>query len=611
MKTKPLLGSVAAMSLITSPVAGMPGQPGRAPRTQDAPVTPGRKTNCDDTLKAAFRPDRNTRVTLVKAFRAGEKLVLDGRATGPVAANDVCMVKLNVGPGNPGPSGAPSTSVGIGIEIWLPAREAWTGRTRLFGGGGFAGSAANPLASLDTRAGATAASDGWVTATTDTGHIGNPMDGSFAMNPDGTVNTRLWEDFSSRAVHEMAVRTKELAALYYGRPVLFAYWDGCSTGGRQGLKEAQAHPEDFDGILAVAPAINWTRFITAELYPQIVMQRDLGGVPLLPAQIDLVSAAAVSACDTKLNGQHDGFISDHNACRYDPSRDRQVLCRSDGGLNDTSACVSKTQARAMIKMWYGQTADGHAPAPDRSNGYGPQLRKDQLWYGVTRGTFLASPMALAASRNGVPTAFPISTNQIALQMQDPSVAGTNFRNARSDGAERWKALGYAHLADAQRMGIELQPRFDHINTDNPDLGAFQAKGGKLLHLHGLADQLIPSQGSMNYYTRVAEKMGGFRAIGGFYRYYEIPAMGHCGGVGAVNGLRDISPPANPPLPARDQMFNLLVDWVEKGQAPGKIVLESGDRKLSRPICPYPAMPVYAGGDRSVAASYRCEGNRRG
>ncbi len=127
-----------------------------------------------------------------------------------------------------------------------------------------------------TAAASTAGTEGSVVGTTDTGHaIGN---GSFAMNPDGSIDTALWEDFSERSLHELAIVTKALAKGYYLKAQTYAYWDGCSTGGRQGYKEIQNNPTDYNGYLVGAPAFNWTKFITTELYPQIVFQRDLGGV---------------------------------------------------------------------------------------------------------------------------------------------------------------------------------------------------------------------------------------------------------------------------------------------------------------------------------------------
>src|SRR6185503_646552 len=314
---------------------------------------------CDDTLKNDFHPDSLTKVLLVKAFTAGQPLTLGTpNANTPIAANDVCVVKLCVGPGNawpapscdPLPSGVtvpPSSAQGIGIEVWLPTPANWNNRIHVAGGGGWAGG--NQL-SLTVLAGAGGAGgttpapsfiatvEGTVSATTDTGHSG-PGGGSFAMNPDGSINTVLWNDFAQRGIHEMTVKTKQITKAYYGKSAKYSYWDGFSTGGRQGHKLAQLHPDDFDGILAGAPAFNWTRFITAELYPQIVYQRDLGGVPLTAGQLNALGNAAINACDV-INGQHLGYIQDPSECEYDPALDASVICTANGGTNSTANCVT-------------------------------------------------------------------------------------------------------------------------------------------------------------------------------------------------------------------------------------------------------------------------------
>lgn len=567
---------------------------------------------CDESLKTAFKPDANTTVRLVKQFRKGDDLNLDGKATGNIAASDICMVKLNVGPGHAGPADAPSTSSGIGIEVWLPAKAAWTQRVRVLGGGGFAG---EPSISALDRIGASGGVDspsrvagveGSVSAITDTGHASKgavaALDGSFAMNPDGTVDTTLWADFASRGIHEMAVKAKALAAGFYGEAPKYSYWDGCSTGGRQGHMQAQVNPDDFDGILAGNSAINWTTFITSELYPQVVMQRDLGGTPLTMDQMTLVSSAAVSACDSTLTGQHDGFISDPAACKYDPAQDTSVLCTGSGGTNATAACLSTAQAQAVNKIWYGQTRDGSAPAPASDIGYGATLASNQLWYGLTRGTTLA---ALAGSAGGVPQPFDIAAHQVALNLQDPTLATPSFINATGNGANKWMGLSYAQLANASDRGKALQSAFSNINADNPDLARFRDRGAKLLTYHGLADPLIANSGTANYYERAAKAMGGIDALQKFYRYVEIPAMGHCAGVGSVNGITGTSPAANPPLPAQNQLYTALTDWVEKGVVPDSLVLQNADKSLARPLCTYPKKIAYLGGDVKAAANYAC------
>lgn len=244
---------------------------------------------CNDTMKARFAPDANTTVIAVKAFKAGDPLVLAASAATsatPVAGSDLCLVKLNVGPGNAGPAGAPSTSAGIGMEIWLPTPSNWNHRIHNLGGGGWQGGAYDDPTQIASAGGVPgaatiAAAEGAVVGTTDTGHA--VTNGSFAMNPDGTINTTLWGDFAQRSLHELALKTKALVAAYYATPQKYAYWDGCSTGGRQGYNEVQNNPSDYDGYLNGAPAFNWSKFITNELYPQVVAQNDLGGVTLTDA----------------------------------------------------------------------------------------------------------------------------------------------------------------------------------------------------------------------------------------------------------------------------------------------------------------------------------------
>jgi len=402
----------------------------------------------------------------------------------------------------------------------------------------------------------------------------------------------------------MAVKTKALTRAYYGGPAKYAYWDGFSTGGRQGHKLAQLHPEDFDGILAGAPAINWTRFITNELNPQIVYQRDLGGVPLTPDQLNMLGNAAVSACDL-VNGQHLGYIQDPSECRYDPTHDASVLCLGNGGNSTSASCVNAVQAEAMNKLWYGQTRDGSAPSPAQDNSWSVSIGGDHLWYGLTRGTTFAG---LGNSAGGMALPFPIATDMVALEDQNPTLATPTFMNATGNGANGWMNLSYAQMADAYDNGVTLQPSFAYINTDNPDLRAFRDAGGKMLLYHGLADFLIMPQGSVNYYERVVDDIGSYKEVQRFYRFFLIPGMTH----GLANGTTN--PNANPPLPApvgasgTQQLYDVLTNWVENGVAPKRIDIFSPDATKSRPICLYPMKARYVGGDINQASSYVCAGS---
>jgi hypothetical protein len=555
---------------------------------------------CDDTLKTAFKPDTNTQVLLVKSFKKGDALLLTGTAgaTTPVATNDVCMVKLNVGPGNPGPEDAPSTSAGIGIEVWLPSAQAWNNRIRVKGGGGWAGGVQSSLTAIasagtttDSAAGV-AMTEGAVSATTDTGHkAGN---GNWTMNPDGTINTASWKDFSDRSLHEMALKTKALAKGFYGKDARYAYWDGFSTGGRQGMKEVQAHPEDFDGVLAGAPAMNWSKFQTSQLYMQLAQLRDLGA-NMTPAQLNLVSNAAINACDV-VNGTHLGYIPDPTSCAYDPTTDINVLCTASGGVNTTGDCVTTAQANVVNKIWYGITADGSVPSPATDIGTGKTLAVNQKWYGLTRGTTL---LGLAG-----PVPFFIAPDWVAIELQNPTIAAPTFINATGNGANGWRDLSYAQLANALDRGAALDPAFANINTDNPDLSKFRDRGGKLLSYHGLSDQLIFPTGTINYYERVLAQMGGLSAVQNFYRLYLVPGMGH----GFVNGTAN--PTANPPLPTLEKLYGALTDWVEKGIAPNVITAETAVTtanpvQKSRPLCLYPQKATYTSGNPNLATSYTC------
>lgn len=602
--------SVPAAAAVLSACGGNDRLPD--PPAQPAPAPPVALT-CDDSIKTTFKPDTNTNVVLVKAFKQGDPLALSGTPATPpppLAPQDLCLVKMVIGPGNSGTAGAPSTSAGIGIEVWLPTPAAWNERIRNLGGGGWAGGNQSSTTLIGNAGAALSTATGYVVGTTDTGHtVGS---GAFAMREDGGINSTLWKDFADRSLNELAVKTKALVQAYYLKTQKFAYWEGCSTGGRQGYKMAQEHPEHYDGYLNGAPAFNWTRFITNELYPQVVMQRDLGA-SMAPDKINFVSAAAVSACDV-VGGQHLGFILDTASCRYDPLKDASVLCtgvQGDGvvGTSTNAACVSAPEARAINKIWYGQTADGTVPDPQLDNGSAPTLASgaNQLWWGLERGTNL---LLLAGPSAGPPFfgPFPISSDMVALEMQNASFATPGFTNALGNGANRWRDLTYVDLAYAYDQGVALQPFFGGINTDNPDLSKARDRKAKILSYHGLADQLITPDGSVNYFTRLSNSVGGHVEAQKFDRLYLIPGMGHCAGIGTVNG--SASPPATPnsvPLPAPGQFFNALVSWVEAGTVPAAVTLSSTDGSVSMPVCPYPQKATYNGtGSVTAAASYSCK-----
>ena len=222
---------------------------------------------CDMQGIGQLKINTHTRILAVQQFKAGEDVRLANSAPPHVkAAGDVCMVKLLVGPGNPGPAGAPSTSAGIGIEVYLPPLAQWNHTIRAFGSGGWAGGYYADPTRLGQSGGGNpmflgAVQKGYAVSGSDHGHGGSVSgrNASFAMQPDGSVNTALWRDFADRSLLEQALTTKAVVKAYYGRAHTKAYFDGYSTGGRQGYKLAQKHPEQYDGILAGAPAFHWTQ----------------------------------------------------------------------------------------------------------------------------------------------------------------------------------------------------------------------------------------------------------------------------------------------------------------------------------------------------------------
>lgn len=234
--------------------------------------------SCDDGIKQAFRPDENTSVVAVRLVKKGEELLAPDAPTPITATADLCLVKLLVGPGATAEKdkSARSYSEGIGIEVWLPTPANWNERIRNYGGGGWVGGGHRYADKIGSKVPAIVnANIGYASGTTDAGQPWY-QDGSFTFLSDGKVNAEALRSFSVDAMVEQAVKTKALVNLYYGKAPKFAYYDGHSQGGRQGMKIAQEFPELYDGYLIAQPALNIARFGTVSIYPQIVMKTELG-----------------------------------------------------------------------------------------------------------------------------------------------------------------------------------------------------------------------------------------------------------------------------------------------------------------------------------------------
>ena len=360
----------------------------------------------------------------------------------------------------------PTPDSDIRFEVWLPA-SGWNGKFLQAGNGGAAGSLIYPVlaAPLARR---------YAVAHTDTGHQGGGGDFSWAAGHPEKVT-----DFAYRAVHQVTLAGKAIVNAYYGDRPRLSYWMGCSTGGRQGYVEAQRYPDDYDGIVAGAPAANW--ILTGSL--AVILQRELTsptGFP--PAKLPLLHEAAVASCDLN-DGVKDGVITNPDHCRFDPGT---LLCKS----GKTEACLTKDEVSSARRMYAGVVdAKGKPLLP--GTGPGSELHWDAF----------ASP------------GFKIGESAFRyLVYSNPNWSVQSFDVEHDVPAGEAADHGMANAMD-------------------PNLSPFLSHGGKLLTYHGTADSLIPYRNTRTYYLSV-ERTVGYRAAKGV-RYYEVPGMDHCaGGAGA-------------------------------------------------------------------------------
>ncbi|MFG2133953.1 tannase/feruloyl esterase family alpha/beta hydrolase [Streptomyces sp. NPDC048751] len=436
------------------------------------------------------------------------------------------------------------------VRTWLPVSR-WNSRLQAFGGSAY-------LAGDNNVGLATAVKNGYAATTTDAG-VGDALDTSWALNSKGQVNTALLKNFASRSQHEAAVVGKEVVDDVYGRRASHAYFNGCSTGGRQGYMEAQRHPDDYDGILANAPAVNWDEFEVATLWPQVVMNNER----TYPTDCEFAAftGAAVKACDS-LDGLKDGLVDDPTRCDFDPRRliGTKVVCKGK------ELTITAADAAVVRKIWDGpRTASGK-----------------KLWAGVPIGADLAALAAVSdPDANGNVTGVPF---------QVPAVWARTW--LKKDPSFDISTITYSQFT---RLFQQSEAEYDGIiGTDDPDLSAFRRSGGKLLTWHGQADQYIPTQGTVEYRKQVEREMGGSKRVDDFYRLFLAPGTVHCGlnkGDGATDDL------------------GALVAWVEHGKAPGTLpatLIDADGEQVARDLCRYPQVSRYKGhGDPAAASSFRC------
>jgi feruloyl esterase len=375
---------------------------------------------------------------------------------------------------------------------------------------------------------------GYATASNDTGHQGEGT--QFLLNHPEKVR-----DFAERAMHEMTVKSKALIAEFYGRAPQLSYYSGCSTGGRQGLLAAQRYPDDFDGIVAGAPVYNMIHLNAAVLTHQVAVLKDERR-RVLPEKLALLANAVLKACDAH-DGVSDGLVSDPERCVFDPS---SLLCSGA----DASSCLTQPQVDAVKQVYGGvKTTSGEPVYPGSAPGVEAGMR----------------------IQGGAPS--DLQTNVFRyLAHQDPKWDVASFE------LEKDLPLAIRHAG--------------FIEASDPNLSKFKNRGGKLIVYHGWADPGPAPANSINYYTKVADTLGGPQDA--WMRLFLMPGVGHCRGGSGPNEADFVA---------------ALERWRESGVAPDTIpALHRTDGRVdrTRPLCPYPQLARYKGnGSTDDAANFEC------
>lgn len=434
----------------------------------------------------------------------------------------------------------------------------WNNKYLGAGNGGFAGQ-------IDFRYMGDALKRGYATGATDTGHEADGVDASWAYkHPEKII------DFGYRGLHETTAKAKAIIQAFYGHAQQRAYFDSCSDGGREALMEAQRFPEDFDGILAGAPANYWTHLLASGVDVAKALYGNPAGY-ISALKIPAIAAATQKACDAQ-DGVKDGVIDDPPRCNFDPST---LLCNGSDSLH----CLTAPQV-AGLKRLYAGGQDSHRKnlfpgltpgSEDGPGGWG-------LWVlGQGPGESLYNGFLQNYFRYMV--------------FEDPT----------------WDPLT-ANVDEAERMADRKTAQA--LNAINPDLHEFQSRGGKLILYHGWNDPAISPLNTISYYNSVITSMGADKAKS-FVRLYMVPGMQHClGGPGATSFGQLGTVTAKGP---KHGIYSALEDWVEKDTEPGEIIATKYEQdnsaksvQMTRPLCAYPQVARYNGsGDTNDSSNFAC------
>ena len=445
----------------------------------------------------------------------------------------------------------PSADSDIKFEVWMPSQN-WNGKFNGVGNGGFAGS-------INYGGLAAALRAGYAAASTDTGHAAGGTDARWALDhPEKIV------DFAYRAIHLTAETGKAIVQNFYGDAPRWSYFAGCSNGGRQALMEAQRFPDDYNGIIAGAPANYWTHLLAVAVWnTQATAGSPANYIP--STKLSAISQAVLAACDAR-DGVKDGILNDPRQCQFNPET---LLCQGP----DSPACLTAPQVAALKKIYAGPV-----------NGRG-----QKVFPGFMPGAELG-PGGWAPWITG-------SAPQKSLDF----AFGTQFFSNMVFNDASWDFRKLNYDADMVLTDQRLGPI---LNATDPDLAKFNAHGGKLILYHGWNDAAIPALNTVDYYRSVVLRMG-LRKAERFVRLYMVPGVQHCdGGPGPDSFGAGPSADADP----EHSMFSALERWVEHGKAPKSIIAskQGSGKEMTRPLCPYPEEAKYKGsGDTNTAANFVC------
>jgi feruloyl esterase len=451
----------------------------------------------------------------------------------------------------------PSADSDIKIEVWLPT-TGWNGKFRGQGNGGFAGE-------IDYRALGLAVLQGYASAATDTGHAAGGTDATWALgHPEKII------DFAYRAIHEMTLVGKRTMRAFYGDDAQHSYFANCSNGGRQALMEAQRYPEDYDGILAGAPANYWTHLLSSALYDAQATTSDPASY--IPAsKIPTIAKAVNTSCDAK-DGVTDGVLDDPRQCHFDPAR---LLCKAA----DSDSCLTQPQVTTLKKLYEGaHDSKGHEIFP----GFLPGGEDGQGGW----------PLWITGAEPGKSLLFAFGGGFFSDMVYDKS--DWDYKKANLDEA--------VVAADKKFAAV--------LNATETNLKPYASRGGKLIIYHGWNDAAISALNSINYFESVQTKMGKAN-VDSFLRLFMVPGMQHCGGGPGPDTFGQFG--MSPQNDAQHNIYLALEQWVEKGAVPSTVVAAkltgtgpAAAVKETRPLCAYPQVAKYKGtGDTNDAANFAC------